>query len=363
MKNVVILLGAGASYDFGAPLMKDFYRVASEIYSNTKDERVQEHFSTIFEFINKLQKAQAKANIDLHNIEQVYTALEMAKLLSLDHLKVKNMSWKRMDEAMKFFLTYNIENKTLLPPPPSTNAFQSRQNNLIALGMARKPDLTTVAAKIKKLLKDGWNVSIISFNYDLVAEAALLQEKIGTDYCIDDSIDKPPLTIPLLKLHGSINWHRESGSSQSKIQVIPYQGIYLQENLHLFDQVANGNLVTNLSKHITPFVIPPVWNKGSYQNSLSNVWKRAAEELSNASHVFCLGYSLPRTDGFFKQLYALGTIGVRPFLQFKVFDIEPAEQPEGVKSRYMELLGRGAENVFSYHSDGVEGLLKAIGEL
>lgn len=362
MRNIVVLLGAGASFDYGAPLMKDFYKVASEIFVNTRDPKVKDHFTTVFEFIDKLQKAQAKANIDLHNIEQVYTALEMAKLLGLEHLRVAGKSWSKMDASMRFFLTHCIESQTVLPPSPKMHAHKQRSDSTTIAGLTRrKSNMGTVAAYIQGLKKKGWDVSILSFNYDLVAEATLSNSNLKVDYCLDGGLDKIDVnTVPLLKLHGSINWQPITEKRRVKLQVMSYDELGNSSNHHLYSVNNSQQVVTNLSRAFTPFVIPPVWNKATYQSALSKVWKVAANQLSEASHVYCLGYSLPVTDGFFKQLYALGTIGKSPFLQFKVFDVEPGDKPQGVNARFLDLLGRGAENVFSYNDTGVAGLADSL---
>lgn len=117
---------------------------------------------------------------------------------------------------------------------------------------------------------------------------------------------------------------------------------------------------TRFSKLIVPFVVPPVWNKASYHEPLHKVWKEAATALSEASYIYCLGYSLPQTDGFFKQLFALGTVGSSPLMEFKVFDIENPDTIQGVNHRYKDLLGVGGRNVYSYHADGAAGLFEAL---
>ena len=82
MRNLTLILGAGASYNYKAPLMKDFYKVATELYVNQSNDNLRDQYEVVFEFMDLLQKSQAKANLDLHNVEQVYTALEMAKMLN-----------------------------------------------------------------------------------------------------------------------------------------------------------------------------------------------------------------------------------------------------------------------------------------
>ena len=74
-------------------------------------------------------------------------------------------------------------------------------------------------------------------------------------------------------------------------------------------------------------IVPPTWNKTEYHNTLSNVWKRAARELSDAEHIFIIGYSLPESDYFFKFLYSLGTIGSNTIKGFHVINPDKSVVP------------------------------------
>lgn len=58
-----------------------------------------------------------------------------------------------------------------------------------------------------------------------------------------------------------------------------------------------------------PFIVPPTWNKTRYSEQISIIWQRAAKELSTARSIFIIGYSMPRTDEFFRHLFALSLAG------------------------------------------------------
>jgi hypothetical protein len=90
-----------------------------------------------------------------------------------------------------------------------------------------------------------------------------------------------------------------------------------------------------------PVIVPPGMYKTEYQNSLARVWKVAARELADAEYIYVAGYSLPATDFFFHNLYALGTVSPTILRRFSVIDTNPA-----IESRFRSLLGPAARDRF-----------------
>lgn len=81
MSQVVFILGAGASRDCGAPLMYDFLDTASRLLSTGEVKHKKEHFDRVFKSISSLQAVHSKSQLDLNNIESIFTALEIANVL------------------------------------------------------------------------------------------------------------------------------------------------------------------------------------------------------------------------------------------------------------------------------------------
>ena len=86
MKKTVIILGAGASAGSGAPLMKDFFDKAENVkpgegYTGDEATRARDSFRIVFKGLRALRHAYAKSKIDTRNVESVFAAFEMAKLL------------------------------------------------------------------------------------------------------------------------------------------------------------------------------------------------------------------------------------------------------------------------------------------
>ncbi|MBI3669832.1 MAG: hypothetical protein HY237_08655 [Acidobacteria bacterium] len=81
MSETVFILGAGASKSAGAPLMKNFLDVAYNLRKRPEVGDAAEDFGLVFDGIAELQRAHSKATIDLDNVESVFAAFEMARLL------------------------------------------------------------------------------------------------------------------------------------------------------------------------------------------------------------------------------------------------------------------------------------------
>ncbi len=213
------------------------------------------------------------------------------------------------------------------------------------------------AGLIRHLVSDAvptHTVSVVTFNYDIAVDMAMFRGRFGIDYGLSPITQ--PEGIPLLKLHGSLNWALKSENHE--IVPLTLQD-YLQE-YHLMSfsdsstcRIPIGTqLQEYFSKHTKikvnpePVIVPPTWNKVEYYQSISQVWARAAKELSEAEYIFIIGYSLPETDAFFRLLYALGTVGEAPLDKIEIFN--PDDRRE-IKERFRSLLGPGALARFKYN--------------
>jgi hypothetical protein len=93
-----------------------------------------------------------------------------------------------------------------------------------------------------------------------------------------------------------------------------------------------------------PVLVPPTWNKTEYSEYLSPVWRAAAVELTEAKNIFIIGYSLPKTDLFFKYLFSIGTIN--PALRLDRFWVFNPD--DKIKERYEEIIGQGLGRSFQF---------------
>jgi len=202
--------------------------------------------------------------------------------------------------------------------------------------------------------------TVITFNYDIAADYAFQLNRVPFTYCLTDEIDGE-VRIPILKLHGSLNWGRCS---------IPSCGLITNQSGRAEPEMIDNKIaLLRCSRHFArmtcrvcagpvepePVIVPPTWNKGEYHLTLGPVWQRAAAELSRANNIFVFGYSLPTVDSFFRSLYALGSVGSPMLKRFIVHDID-----EAVHSRFLSILGPGAIAAFQESREEFQVALRSL---
>lgn len=346
MGKTVFILGAGASMECGCPGMMDFLDVADQLRSRDQLGNLYvDAFDTVFKARAELRSVHSKAQLDIHNIESVFGAFEMAKRFrkpfgDLDHNDIAKLS-----DAMKLLIVRTLELRT---------TFRKREQRGAPAIIAPHPygDF----ADVIKTMRQKTPVTVITFNYDIGVDAALALSGQKVDYCLNKELI-PGSDVPLIKLHGSINWKRckhcndevvawsfsdfiESYDSW-KVYAAPFISsqrdiLYLQigSRLHAYTHGCGYPEPAPI-----PAIVPPTWEKGEHNHGFDNIWAHAAEQLAQAENIIVIGYSLPPTDQFFPILYALGTVSSTILKRFWLFDPDP----EGsVEKRFRKMLGEAA---------------------
>jgi hypothetical protein len=101
-----------------------------------------------------------------------------------------------------------------------------------------------------------------------------------------------------------------------------------------------------------PVIVPPTWNKSASTRGLESVWQRAATEIGSAENIIVIGYSFPRTDMFFKYLFALGSHSDTHLESFTVIN---GPNSAAVKAQFADLLGPMSSDGFNYYEFLLEG--------
>ena len=76
MERVVYILGAGFSAPLGLPVMGNFLSMSRDMFYGTDGDRYR-HFNKVFERIGQMHVSKGFFNVDLTNIEEVLSILEM----------------------------------------------------------------------------------------------------------------------------------------------------------------------------------------------------------------------------------------------------------------------------------------------
>lgn len=340
MSEIIFVLGAGASRHCGTPLMDNFLEVAQDLLRVGEVDEVRADFENVFDAVGKLHAIQSKAKINTYNIEDVYAAFEMGKLLgSLPGIEEQSKI-ERLTSSIKKVIGYTLERTTHLPhnageidAPASYNEFA---NILHELSARRK------------------SCSVITFNYDLGLDYSLYKKGILANYGLSDIDLTNKEYVTYLKLHGSLNWgrcgkcgritpYRQFGETESRMGR-DYNTVPIISKVKKLTCGSCGERVEE-----DPFIVPPTWNKTAFHEQIDQVWRRAAGELKDAENIFVLGYSFRGTDLFFQYLFALG-VDMKTILRgFYVYDIDPT-----VEKRFQSILGSGVSQKFRFYDVAFE---------
>jgi len=356
MSEILFLIGAGASKDSEAPTMNDFLDVAYELNIRGKTGKHKSDFDSVFNAISELQAVYSKSQLDLDNLESVFAAFEMSRIINklpgftLEQIEnlLKSIRWvifKTIEQTMKF----PVQDKQVRP----SKSYNYLANLIIKLNdQGRKK-----------------RCSVITFNYDLGLDYALHFNSRPAEYFLKEDIKQS--NTPLLKLHGSLNWIK--CPECNNVFAWEFATFFQKYSYRFLEDVKSViiDLASKLSesdiehcnKKIidpTPFIVPPTWNKSAQQQDLFKVWSQAAIELSDAENIFISGYSLTETDAFFRYLFALGSIGKKRIKRVWVFD---PDKNDVVYKRFNELIGTGARPRFRFEKATFFELLQEVDKL
>src|SRR3989442_2238655 len=158
------------------------------------------------------------------------------------------------------------------------------------------------AAFLQDLFENSRSLTLITFNYDLLAEQILDDLRLRYDYGprgmieFDDSKRRRRLRrsgseLSLLKLHGSANWGvcrgcPEAGRYTDRVMAFerPYVPIR-RKSCPWFGR-----------KFLESAIIPPILGKAGEARHIGPIWGLARSALGRAREGVVVGYSLPSSD-------------------------------------------------------------------
>lgn len=332
MHNVFIF-GAGTSVDAGAPTMRSFIDTAAKVrYTGERIDR--DAFEDVFSAIAELYPVFAKSSVDLDNIESLLGAIDMGQLLARFAQREVD-AIDRLKQSIRTVIVETLENSMRFPVENSRISahryMQTFAHALYGLQAKRAQPPETAA--------------ILTFNYDMLTDVAFASVPYPFWYHLDGT--NPAGSLPLLKLHGSLNWTWCAQCQQVAVRqvhnLLGADGVTGEASFRA--SLARGQHESCLlPMNALPLLVPPTWDKAQYQTTIGNVWKRAAQELSKAERIFIVGYSLPETDSFFRYLFALGTAGTARLEEITIYDPDV----ESIRERYDALIGKGVRSRVSY---------------
>lgn len=252
--NILLFLGAGFSKEADLPLQKDFHEMAytclEKGYFNLdvyKGVSSAYHLARYIEGQNQV------------TLEEAFGILEYNYLTHTDDYKIA-------------FYDNLGDPSTFHPADEGISIREARQNFISAIeeiyGYNENHSYRNIQLYklfFKKILEKH-NAAVVTTNYDLVCETAL--GKSHTQFP-GYSVFHEHEIVPVLKLHGSINW-KETAMD-------------------------------------LPNIIPPTWMKSfDRQGKYGFVWGWAEDAISSSDLILFVGYSMPEIDIGIKYLIRSG---------------------------------------------------------
>ena len=176
MSDIVFVLGAGASQQCGAPLMADFLDVANHLWLSRSVEDEKGHFEKVFRAIGALQSVHSKAQLDLTNIESVFTALEISNTLG----KLPGFDASEIPEVITSLKEVIV--KTL----EATIGFPTFQSH-VGVPVPYE-DFANLLIHLRSEAFPRQSVSVITFNYDIAVDMALYRGQIMAYVLVSEAI-------------------------------------------------------------------------------------------------------------------------------------------------------------------------------
>lgn len=299
--------------------MNDFFRKARYLYDSQRLQGYETEFELVESFREEIQKCRVKANVDINNLEYVFNAIEMNEIIAtITSFNTKKTN--RLRDSFKKLIVGTIQGCQKLELSAEFRHGEGWFHKTLG------PKGYNRLVKLIKSELPKHNFSIMSFNYDLGLEAAFNCQGVPYFY---PTIEETPnfKTVMLLKPHGSLNWFVDP--TQNKIHAFqPNTSIsYLQKAPEqriscTFDQSTEFSpLINKFKLNPIPFIVPPAESKRDERSKLKKLWKTIASEVKKADVFLVIGYSLPDTDTFFKQFFALASDSSHVAKSFFVFDV------------------------------------------
>ncbi len=329
-RKTVFILGAGASAHAGVPVIADFIGRVRDIEDRQQGGVFQQDFTRIVDLIRgPLTRIPAARRVNLHNVEEVFSLIEMGRLVRrLSDVKPGDL--EQFALSMKRVIAHTVDFSCQFPVDPEEGLMAPvgyEQLAMFTSDRVRNPER---------------RYSFITFNYDIALDVAL--EGIGTqfDYGLQDSI--PGTRVPVLKLHGSINWQRQGGTVYAKpVSELLQRARNIGRKLH--SHVSLQALHPPPPGGVDPALVPPSWNKSQDRAAFGTIWQHAAEELASAESIVIIGYSAPQSDAFFSDLLAIGLASASKSLR-RILLIDKSDI---LASRYaQEILGSDTRSIFAW---------------
>jgi SIR2-like protein len=299
-EKIVYFLGAGFSAPLNLPVMSTFLIRSKDLYFS--DPEKYQTFESVFKMIDLMGKAKNYYSVDLFNIEEILSLLEMEDYVGSSAHKQAYLSYLR-DVVLDLTPTFlpaegNPSNSHLFSPDQLIDSYAVFVATLFGIDWIWSDDDIVKSYRIERR-QDTPAYGVISLNYDLVLEESF------------DLIERRA---------------RATGRK------------YLQFARSLEEAVEEGGLLPFAKLHgsVDPLtIVPPTWNKVASED-VRESWRLAYRLLADATQIRFLGYSLPASDTYVRYLLESAVLESRHLKRIDVICLDDSQGT--IEKRFRSLI-------------------------
>lgn len=193
--------------------------------------------------------------------------------------------------------------------------------------------------------------TIITFNWDVTLENVMDNSDLGFWY-------EPGSNVLLLKPHGSIDWFRRA-KLPADLANKALRKIDDEISVYPAATLANHKAMRTQS----PVIVPPIAMKDFTPPFFRQTWKRIYRQVSSASDVYFIGYSLPKEDQFARLVLSRALRNNRLKVnkgKKRRLSIRVANPDETAQQTFMRLVGQGVETHFSFYNTTFDRFVQSV---
>ncbi len=386
-----IVIGSGCSVGLGVPALAGFLdTVMDKLAKVDAYAGARGDLAAIQAFITRVKGAAAYVNADLLNIEELYGMADMDEdlwkaagkpcakkwygpLFIRDLKDIKPTMVKKALNRAIFHLASRAGEEFLAQRDrfPGTHGQlneikreSSTQSLLHRNSGTRWTNLLAYLCLVSFQDQNGILPLFIQFNWDLALDRALyLWSKLPSKPKWKPK-NRNKLWLPwygdvrtgnldygiwprLARPHGSINWINNDSASAKPIdaQLLQAQCFRLYPRTSKADVWVDTHQVhckletrpeTGWKDGEYMDIVPPTWRKQATKPAYEAQWGHISRGLQSVRRIIFIGYSLPKTDLYFRHFLAL-SLADNPHLP-KVYVLNPGiQEPGGVQDNYLDL--------------------------
>jgi hypothetical protein len=272
MKRTVYILGAGFSFNAGLPTMANFLDVAKDIAIDSDDKELKNTLRDI----KKLSSVKNYCESDLFNLEEAFSFFETE-----DWINNSNEKHSRMVDLIK---------KVIKGTTPSAKTEKLDFNKNEWYQQIYTPKYRSIFRFLSRIFclkfKEGENGKFITarIGYEEQNDIITLNYDTLLEDCLEN-INKHALENCRIKFNKDVHLYKLHGCVEKKI-------------------------------------VPPTWAKYNTDEELREIWKEAFNKIIEANRVVFMGYSMPRSDAYFRYFLKSALVKVESSNEIKAICID-----------------------------------------